>query len=107
MYRQITVHPLDRNLQRILWRYSAEELIQEYQLNSVTDGTASAPYLAKHCLKKFADGNRCHHPQSAQVLCNDFYVDYLLICTPTFEEAIHIQQELTLLLDTAGFTLRK
>ena len=34
MYRQITVHSQDRDLQRILWRYSTEEPIQEYQLNT-------------------------------------------------------------------------
>ena len=107
MYRQITVHPQDRDLQRILWRYSTEEPIQEYQLNTVTYGTASAPYLATRCLKKLADDNRCQYPQSAQVLSNDFYVDDLLSGTPTLEEAIQLQQELTSLLDTAGFTLRK
>ena len=32
MYRQITVHPQDRDLQRILWRYSTEEHIQETSL---------------------------------------------------------------------------
>jgi len=107
MYRQIMVHPLDRDLQRILWRYSSDEPIQEYQLNTVTYGTASAPYLATRCLKKLADDNKCHHPTSAQVLRNDFYVDDLLSCTSTLEEAINLQQELTSMLNTAGFTLRK
>jgi len=107
MYRQIIVHPLDRDLQRILWRYSTEEPIQEYQLNTLTYGTASAPYLATRCLKKLADDNKCHHPRSAQVLSNDFYVDDLLSGTPTLEEAINLQQELSTLLNTAGFTLRK
>jgi len=78
MYRQISVHPLDRALQRILWRYSAEEPIQEYQLNTVTYGTASAPYLATRCLRKLADDNKCHHPRAAQVPSNDFYIDDLL-----------------------------
>jgi len=107
MYRQITVHPQDRDLQRILWRYSTEEPIQEYQINTVTYGTASAPYLATRCLKKPADDNRCQYPRSAQVLSNDFYVDDLLRGTSTLEEAIQLQQELTSLLETAGFTLRK
>jgi hypothetical protein len=34
MYRQIIVHPQDRNLQRILWRYSSDEPIQEYTHHS-------------------------------------------------------------------------
>jgi len=63
--------------------------------------------LATRYLKKLADVNRCHHPQTAQVLSNDFYVDDLLSGTPSFEEANHLQKELISLLDTAGFTLRK
>jgi len=58
MYRQINVHPQDRDLQRIIWRYSSEEPIQEYKLTTVTYGTSSAPYLATRCLKKLADDNK-------------------------------------------------
>jgi hypothetical protein len=75
MYRQISVDPADRDLQRILWRYSAEEPIQEYRLTPVTYGTSSAPFLATRCLKKLADDNNYQHPHAAQVLNNDFYVD--------------------------------
>jgi hypothetical protein len=32
MYRQVTIHPQDRNLQRILWRSVPDEPIQEYCL---------------------------------------------------------------------------
>jgi hypothetical protein len=88
MYRQIVVHPQDRDLQRILWRYSPEEPIQEFRLTTVTNGTSSAPFLATRCLKKLADDNECHHPKAAQVLSNDFYVDDLLSGTSTLEEAI-------------------
>jgi hypothetical protein len=87
MYRQVKVNPQDRNLQRILWRYSSDKPIQEYQLTKVTYGTASA--------------------QAAQVLSDDFYVDDLLSGTSTVQEAIEVQRELSTLLDTAGFPLRK
>jgi hypothetical protein len=88
MYRQIAVHPQDRDLQRILWRYSCEEPVQEYRLTTVTYGTSSAPFLATRCLKKLADDNKCQHPRAAQVLSNDFYVDDLLSGTSTTEEAV-------------------
>jgi hypothetical protein len=77
MYRQIDVHPQDRDLHRILWRYSSEEPIQEYRLTTVTYGTSSAPFLATRCLKKLADDNKQQHPRAVQVLSNDFYVDDL------------------------------
>jgi hypothetical protein len=78
MYRQIVVHPQDRDLQTILWRHSSEEPIQEYRLTTVTYGIPSAPFLATRCLKKLADGNKQQYPRAAQVLSNDFYVDDLL-----------------------------
>ena len=107
MYRQIIVHPQDRDLQRILWRHSSEEPVQEYKLTTVTHGTSSAPFLATRCLKKLADDNKCQYPRAAQVLSNDFYVDDLLSGTSTIEEATKMQQELSSLLQTAGLTLRK
>jgi hypothetical protein len=67
MYRQIVVHPRDRDLQRILWRNSPDSPIQEYQLTTVTYGTSSAPFLATRCLKKLADDYRSKYPRAAQV----------------------------------------
>jgi len=107
MYRQINVHPQDRDLQRILWRYSSDKLIQEYNLTAVTYVTSSAPYLATRCLKKLADDNKCQNPRAAHMLSNDFYVDDLLSGTLTIEDAIKVQQEISSLLQTEGFTLRK
>jgi hypothetical protein len=41
------------------------------------------------------------------VLSNDFYVDDLLSGTTIIEDTIKVQQEISSLLQTAGFTLRK
>ena len=106
MYRQIFIHPQDRNLQRILWRYFSKEPIQEYRLTTVTYGTSSAPFLATRCLKKLADDIKCQYPRTAKVLSSDFYVDELLSGTSTIEDAIKVQQEISSLLQTGGFTLR-
>ena len=107
VYFQIVVHPQDRDLQRILWRYSSEEIIQEYRLNTVTYGTSSAPFLATYCLKKLADDNKGQYPRAAQVLSNDFYVNDLLSGTSTIEDSVMVQQEISSLLQTAEFTLSK
>ena len=107
MYRQILMHPDDRDLQRILWRHSPDEPIKEYQLNTVTYGTSSAPFLATRCLNKLADDNQDKDPDVAQAIHNDFYVDDLLSGSSTIEEAIHLRDGITSLLQTAGFELRK
>jgi len=85
MYRQVAMDPQDRNLQRILWRYSTNEPIQEYQLTTVIYGTASAPFLATRCLRKLAEYNLTSHPKAAQVLRDDFYVDDLISGTSTVQ----------------------
>ena len=43
MYRQIKIHPDDANLQRIVWRKSPTDPIQDFELTTVTYGT-QAPH---------------------------------------------------------------
>ncbi|XP_011859671.1 PREDICTED: uncharacterized protein LOC105557115 [Vollenhovia emeryi] len=67
MFRQIIVREEDRALQRILWRTSQTQQIRTYQLNTVTYGTAPAPYPAMRCLQQLADEEKVFH-QAALVL---------------------------------------
>ena len=107
MYRQINIHQQDHGLQRKLWRYSSEEPIEKYKLTTVAYGTSSAPYLATRILRKLGDDNKCQYQRAAQTLSNNFYVGDLLSGTSNTEGAIKIQREISSLLHTAGFTLRK
>lgn len=45
MYRQILIHPDKLYLQNIVWRDESSNNINSYELQTVTYGTASAPYL--------------------------------------------------------------
>ena len=75
MYRQVRIHEDDRNLQRIFWRRSAEEPLRTYELSTVTYGTASAPYLATHCLQQFAEDESKDFSLAPGTLTNNFNVD--------------------------------
>lgn len=44
MYRQVLIHEEDRRYQRILWREDGR--IKTYQLNTLTFGVSSSPFLA-------------------------------------------------------------
>ncbi|XP_046401586.1 uncharacterized protein LOC124167648 [Ischnura elegans] len=107
MYRQILVHPDDRKLQRILWRKSTQDEVEEYHLTTVTYGTASAPFLATMCLEQLAQENEENHPSISKIIHEDFYVDDLLSGASTLLEALEFYKELTSVLRTAGFSLRK
>ncbi|KAJ3619053.1 hypothetical protein MTP99_005841 [Tenebrio molitor] len=46
MFRQILVHPDDQDLQRILWNSRKPGSAIDFRLQTVTYGTACAPFLA-------------------------------------------------------------
>lgn len=107
MYRQVLIIPSQRSLQRIVWRSASSEVIKEFNLNTVTYGTASAPFLAIRCLVQL--GNDCcdSYPEVSKIIKNDFYVDDLLSGADTKEQAKDICQILSKVLSQGKFTLRK
>ncbi|XP_018395413.1 PREDICTED: uncharacterized protein LOC108773930 [Cyphomyrmex costatus] len=68
MYRQVLVHPDDRDYQRILWRFSQDEPVKEFRLNTVTYGQASSAYLAIKCIQMLAEEARADDIESAVAL---------------------------------------
>ncbi|UYV80822.1 hypothetical protein LAZ67_19001880 [Cordylochernes scorpioides] len=90
MYRQILVRPQDALRQRILWRQNARETMRPYQLNTVTYGTSSAPFLALRTLIKLAKDVGHLYPKAAEAI-----------------QAMGLQRELIDLLRRRGFVLKK
>ncbi|UYV73747.1 hypothetical protein LAZ67_11000696, partial [Cordylochernes scorpioides] len=98
MYRQILIHPDDSDYQRVLWRDSSSDAIQEYKLTTITYGTACAPYLAIRTLHQLADDEAMNYPVASEIMKRDFYVDDLLTGADTVEEAqVLIRQIIALL----------
>ncbi|GFU84378.1 integrase catalytic domain-containing protein [Trichonephila clavipes] len=107
MYRQILVDPNQRDLQRIMWKTSADAPIKTYKLATVTYGTVSAPFLATRTLKALADEEKAEFPDAADVICNDSYMDDILSGESTLEGAKKLQTRLSQLLQRGGFELHK
>lgn len=105
MYRQIWVHPDDRHLQKILWRSSETKPLLVHELNTVSYGTASAPFLATRCLKQI--GLDCDDEKVKEVIVHDFYVDDLLTGGDKLTEVEDIRHKVTQALSSAGMNLRK
>lgn len=72
MYRQILIHKDDRKYQRILWRYNGQ--IRTFELNTVTFGVSSAPFLAIRTIQKLADDEQSNFPIASKILKRDLYV---------------------------------
>lgn len=105
MYRQINVDPSQRNFQLILWRDDDRKPIETLQLNTVTYGTASAPFLSTRCLFQLA--NECPDPQVSEVIKRDFYVDDLLTGASTVDDLAHIHKGVTNTLSSACLPIHK
>lgn len=107
MYRQVLVVPEQRQLQRILWRENIDDELGVYELNTVTYGTAAASYLAIRSLYQLGIEIREVMPDIAKIIERDFYVDDLLTGADSIEEASRICKNVTEVLKTGCFELRK
>lgn len=107
MYRQILIAPHHRTYQRILWRFSVQDIVQEFFLNTVTYGVNVSPFLALRTLRQLCNDEGHRFPLAAKFLEEDTYVDDIFGGCETEEEANLIVQQLIGLLACAGFELRK
>lgn len=115
MYRQVLVHPLDRQYQLIVWRdHSRQETddqvqpeIQQFQLNTLSYGVTTAAFLAMRCLHELAYQGKDTHPRASQILLNDIFVDDIVTGCSSIDEAQSTKSELIDLLKKGEFELRK
>ena len=106
MYHQIIVSNEDRNYQQILWKFTHNEDIQTYQLNTVIYSLAPASFLANNCIKQIAL-NYTESSVVSHTLLNYFYMDDLLSGSSTVNDAISLCKEITNALYAHAFHLRK
>lgn len=106
MYRQIEVIEKQRPLQQIVFRFNESKPLNTYTLNTVTYGTASAPYLATRCLRQV--GLDCQHDKEvSEIILRDFYCDDLLSGSDKKSRLIDIAMSVNTALKSAQFPLRK
>jgi hypothetical protein len=107
MFRQILVHPDDQDLQRILWNSGEPGSPIDFRLQTVTYGTACAPFLAIRTLRELASLERDNLPLGAASLDDDSYVDDILSGADTLPDALRRRDELIELLAKGKFELGK
>ncbi|XP_013175644.1 PREDICTED: uncharacterized protein LOC106123780 [Papilio xuthus] len=105
MYRAINVTPKQRCLQQIIFREDPKLPLKTYKLNTVTYGTASAPYLATKCLTSLA--SNASNENIKRSILQDFYVDDYLSGGDTILQVVHLSTEVRSILSSAQFHLRK
>lgn len=107
MYRQVVIEKSDRRFQRIFWRKNPSESLKCYELNVITYGLASSPFLATRCLLQLAVDNEEKYPSASNAIKNYFYIDDLLTGSDSRDELLQLQKDISIILSSAGFELRK
>ncbi|XP_014214870.1 uncharacterized protein LOC106644039 [Copidosoma floridanum] len=78
-----------------------------YELNTVTFGVSSAPFLAIRTIQQLANDEASNSPRVSKILLRDLYVDDLITGADTLGEIIQIRDEVIELLSRGGFTIRQ
>nr|XP_026498604.1 uncharacterized protein LOC113402535 [Vanessa tameamea]XP_026498685.1 uncharacterized protein LOC113402600 [Vanessa tameamea]XP_026500528.1 uncharacterized protein LOC113404014 [Vanessa tameamea] len=107
MYRQVRIAEGDAMFQRILWRDCSEKEIVDYELTTVTFGTASAPYQAVRTLHQVAFDEGDNYPLAKDKVLNCFYMDDLMTGCYEVDQGLEIYTQITELLGKGGFKLQK
>jgi len=107
MFREVGLHPEDRDLHRFVQPVSDGKAIRDMRMTRVTFGVTSSPFLATQVLRQLAHDYKEQYPQAANIIRKHFYVDDCLTGADTLEEAINIRENLCKLLSCAGMNLRK
>ena len=107
MYREILLSPADRPMHRFLWRKEVGEPWQDYQMERVTFGVTSSPYMAIKTLMQVADDFASEFPEAQRHIKNSFYVDDFFGGANSVSEASLLRKQMTNILSKGGFSLRK
>lgn len=107
MFRQVQISPDQWNYQRILWRRSIHEKIQEFVLTCVVWGFTSATFNAVRALRQCALDNREQFPVASEVALSSFYVDDLLTGADNYDQLASLRSDLISMLQCGGFPISK
>ncbi|GFW37085.1 uncharacterized protein TNCV_5019831 [Trichonephila clavipes] len=107
MFRQIEIHPHQRDFQKILWKKGLNEPVQIFKLKTVTYGTTLACYLSTRVLKQLSLDERENFPKVADIVLHNVYLDDILSGFSSLNELESLKTELTQLFKSAGMSLHK
>lgn len=107
MYLHVRLDEKDQVFQKILWREDPEKPIETYCLTTVTFGVNISPFLAVATVQHHVRNEMNEFPEACKIILNDSYMDDVSSGTDEVEKAILLREQITEILDRAGFPLRK
>ncbi|KAJ8914927.1 hypothetical protein NQ315_016081 [Exocentrus adspersus] len=107
MFTQICVAQKHFDYQRLIWRWSPQEELQDYRFLRVLFGLSCSPFLANYTIIQLIKDEGASFPNACKILGNDIYFDDIVSGSDSLENAIRARNELIQLCNRGGFELRK
>ena len=108
MFLQVGLLKDDRAYHRFLWRnLDASREPDVYEFQRLVFGNTASPFCAQFIVQKHAEDTAEHYPEAADTVSNSMYVDDVLDSCETSKDAIELRRQLSELLNSASFRLRK
>lgn len=107
MYRNIILHPDDRKLQHIFYRFSPDEPLVEYEMTTVSFGLSCAPFLAQRVIQQLTYDYGTDFPLSSRALTSQIYIDDIFSGCNSISEGKELISQINNLLQKGGFSVKK
>ncbi|KAJ8948294.1 hypothetical protein NQ318_020781, partial [Aromia moschata] len=96
-----------KRFQRLLWRFSPDDIVETYELTTLAFGMKTSPSLALRVVRQLAIDESRTYPLASDVILRDMYIDYLVTSISDLNTARYIYQQLVDLFESGGFNLVK
>ncbi|XP_037042681.1 uncharacterized protein LOC119079015 [Bradysia coprophila] len=106
MYHQVLVRESDQHVQRFLWRESPLAEPDIYVMMVMTFGSTCSPSSAQHVKNKNAKEFQDDYPRAVEAIVNNHYVDDMIDCTDTVDEAEQLVTNVKKIHAAGGFNIR-
>ncbi|KAL0839890.1 hypothetical protein ABMA28_016513 [Loxostege sticticalis] len=107
MFLQVKIRPEDRDALRYLWRTDRDAPPTEYRMTSLIFGATSSPATAIYVKDRNAREAAETHPEAAEAIERNHYMDDYIQSFETEEQAVKIAREVRDIHLQAHFELRK
>ncbi|PFX19266.1 hypothetical protein AWC38_SpisGene16336 [Stylophora pistillata] len=107
LIEKILIPERDQHVHRFLWRNLETNRAPVVYVETVlTFGDKPAPAMAQIALRKTAQDNKTDHPEAAEVLTNDTYMDDNCDSADTAQEARKLMEDIDEVFKTGGFNVK-
>ena len=108
MYNSVHIKLLDQHCHRFLWRnMKSEKQPDTYIITRVNMGDKPSGTIASLALRKTAQMKKEQYPIEYEIIAKSSYMDDIIDCTDTLENAINITSNITNILKSSDFNMKQ